>query len=132
MEIATVKVSIAGDSGNTVEKYDVTPAEVAVLRYIHGEDAVKDIEPTGVIDRGNRAERERLALIYTKKENNQTPVDALYPGVAARVFDTFDELELPEEFYKAIERVKPAAVKKVAKKGKAEEAAEGTESDMFD
>lgn len=129
MQVATVKVKIAGDSGHMVEKYDVTPAEVAVLRYIHGEDAVVDIEPLGTIERTNREERARLAHIYSKKENGQTPVDVLYPGVAARVYETFDELELLEEFYKASERVSPEVVKAEPKKAKDKKV--NTDEDMF-
>ena len=64
MQLATCLLSLGGDAGNTVPKYDVTPSEVAVLRVIHGDEAVKEIRVTGSDDRGNRAERERLVAFY--------------------------------------------------------------------
>jgi hypothetical protein len=130
MQIANILLSLGGDNRNQVPKYDVTPAEVAVLRVIHGEDAVIDIEPLGEIKRTNREERQRLAQIYSQVQPDGTrrspAVDSLFPGVAARVYESFDEMDdLPEEFFKAATRVsasrtvaKPVTVPK-PKRGKA-------------
>ncbi len=122
METADVIVAIGGDTGNTVPRYDVTPAEVAVLREVHGDEAVFDIAPKGVVDRTHRAERERLIEKYGRQHEGQfkaSAVERLFPGAAARVFETFAELDLPEDFYKAQTRVsasvapaKPAKTKK--------------------
>jgi hypothetical protein len=114
MEIATVMLAIAGDKGNTVMKTDVTPSEVAVLRYLHGEDAVNDIEVTGEIKRKHNEERERLAESYGRQIGERkvaVAVNALFPGAAARLFDTFSELDLPDDFYKAEARKVPTAPK---------------------
>lgn len=114
MQTANIILALGGDAGNSVPKYSVTPAEIAVLRLIHGEDSVTDIEPMGeaVDDNGkartHRAERQRLVETYGKQQDGRfvsPQVDALFPGAAARVFETLDELELPEEFYKAETRV---------------------------
>lgn len=122
MQTATVMLALAGDPGNTIPKFDVTPAEVAVLRLIHGDDAVHDINPSEDVERTNRAELARLREIYRKPAGSHEPsaVDALFPGAAARVFENFDELELDESFYKADRRVKPkaAAPAKPVKGGK--------------
>lgn len=111
MQLANIMVAIAGDAGNTVSKYDVTASEIAILRVIHGEDAVTDIEIVGSDKmRSNRVERERLAQIYggTKDENNNSIFATLFPGAAARMFVEVAELELPETFFKAATRMSDA------------------------
>ena len=132
MQTANALLALAGDRGNTVPKYNVTPAEVAVLRVIHGEEAVFDIEPQKDIDRASRAELTRLNEVYGRARvddtagNKVSAVGMIFPGAAARVFEDFDELELPDEFFKATERAKPApsAPKAKATKQKAEAKAE--------
>lgn len=107
MQTANVLVAIGGDTGNTVPKYGVTAAEVAVLRFLHGEQAVFDIELVGEVTRTHRQEIARLAERYGRQEGERRispAVEALYPGAAARVFETFEELEIPDDFYKAIAR----------------------------
>jgi hypothetical protein len=114
MQIATITLLLSGDAGNTVQKFDVTPSEIAVLRVIHGDDAVTEIQPTGNVTRTNRAERQRLTERYGRNQPNgqfsAPAIDMLFPGVAARFYETFDELELDESFFKADTRVasKPA------------------------
>ncbi len=120
METATVLLAIAGDKGNTVMKTDVTPSEVAVLRFLHGDDAVSDVEVTGEVARKHNEERERLAETYGRQIGERkvaVAVNALFPGAAARMFDSFSELDLPDDFYKAEARKVPTAPKaKPAKK----------------
>jgi hypothetical protein len=114
MQIATITLMLGGDAGNTIQKFDVTPSEIAVLRVIHGDDAVTEIQPTGNVTRTNRAERQRLTERYGRNQPNgqfsAPAIDMLFPGVAARFYETFDELELDESFFKADTRVasKPA------------------------
>lgn len=123
MQLATVTLAIAGDRGTTVTKYDVTPSEVAVLRFLHGDDAVTDIELTGETKRKHAEERDRLAELYGRQIGERrvaVAVNALFPGAAARLFDTFSELDLPDEFYKAETRKLPTAEK--PKRGKKAEA----------
>lgn len=108
MQTANILLALGGDSGNVVPKYGVTPAEVAVLRQIHGDESVTDIEPGEDIDRSNRAERARLAEAYGRRVDGRfvaPAVDALFPGVASRVYEDFEELDLPELFFKAERRV---------------------------
>lgn len=107
MQTANALLALAGDKRTTVPKYGVTAAEVAVLRFLHGEDAVFDIEIVGEVTRTHRQEIGRLSRRYGRQEGERRlspAVEALYPGVAARVFESFEELEIPDEFYKAIER----------------------------
>lgn len=131
MQTANILLALAGDTGNTVPKHGVTAAEVAVLRIIHGDDSVSDIEVIGVaLDDGkprtHRAERARLSELYGRQIEGRwssPAVEALFPGAAARVFETFDEMELPEELFKA-ERAPRAsrAVEAPAKSPKAKKA----------
>lgn len=118
MKLANIMLAIGGGRDNTVPKYGVTAGEIAVLRAIHGEDAVFDVEPTdkdalnendGI--RTNRQELARLKGIYGKASdsNNSPIVEQLYPGAAARVFEAFDELDLPDDYFKATGRVKSVA-----------------------
>ena len=118
MQLANILLRLAGDTGNTVPKYDVTPSEIAVLRHIHGDEAVIDVEPTGDVKRTSRAERERLSERYGRIGPNGTfvsrAVDDLFPGVATRVFEDLDELGLPEEFFKAEKRMTAAPAPVIA------------------
>lgn len=132
MQTANVMLAIAGDARNTVPKYGVTAAEVAVLRYIHGEDAVFDIEVLDEdVKRTHRQEIGRLTEAYGRQEGERRSSPAvaeLYPGAAARVFETFAELELPDELY-AAEKRQPA--KRAAPK-KEEEPAPAADDDGLD
>jgi len=122
MQIANVMVAIGGERGNTVPKYEVTAAEIAVLLAIHGNDAVFDIEPVGEVNRGNGIERERLRALYPAKDEDGNRVfERLYPGSAARVHETLDELGLDQSFFKPIAYSAPAPEpvgEAPAKKGK--------------
>lgn len=139
MQTADVMVAVGGGRDNTVPKYGVTAAEIAVLRALHGPDAVFDIEPTEEVERTNREELGRLRQEYggAKDGDGQRVVDLLYPGAAARVFESFDELEIPEDFYKAEKRVssksttKKSSAKKSSTKASAADEDDGI-SDMND
>lgn len=107
MQTANVFVALGGRRQNSVPKYGVTAAEVAVLRLIHGEDAVYDIDVQGEVSRTHRQEIARLAQVYGRQEGDRRvspAVNELFPGAAARVFETFDELEIPEDLFAVQER----------------------------
>lgn len=123
MELANCLVALNGDRGNTVPKYEVTPAEIAVLCAIHGLDAVFDIEPTGGdVKRSTRDELERLLRLYpAKDEDNNLVVRKVYAGASPVMHQTIEDLGLPEESFKTLERV---TAKASPKKAKAKPAAE--------
>lgn len=107
MQTVNAHVRLGGDRDNTVPVYGITVSELAVLRLIHGEDGVFDIEPAGEVRVTNREERERLGEKYLPRsttEGQKSPVDELFPGAAARLFQSLDELELPAHFFKVTER----------------------------
>lgn len=132
METANILLALAGDTGNTVPKHGVTAAEVAVLRVIHGDDAISEIEIIGEAEddgkpRTHRAERARLSERYGRQNEGRwasPAVDALFPGAAARVFETFDELDLPEEMFKAERPTRASRVSRKAEEPVVEKPAE--------
>jgi hypothetical protein len=122
MQTANCLVHVGGDSGTTVPKYAITASEIAVLRAIHGPDSITEVEPTDDVQRSDRNEIARLHEIYSRPDVKDGPVHTLFPGVAARAYQTLDELEIPADFYKAESRVKPKPAEKPAKAGKARKA----------
>lgn len=118
MQTANVLLALAGHKGNTVFKAGVTAAEIAVLRLIHGNDAVTEIEPTGEIKRSHRDELTRLRERYGAMEGEtfqSKAVNSLFPGAAARVFERLDELDIPEEFFKAQTRMSAEDAARIAR-----------------
>lgn len=107
MQVANCLLSLGGDHGNQVMKHGVTAAEVAVLRAIHGDDSVQEIEPSGQVKRSHREERERLLSTYgsAKGEDEKPIVAGMFPGVAARLFEHLDEIGLPDSYFKATGRL---------------------------
>lgn len=105
-ETADIMVRLGGDALNTVPKYGMTAAEIAVLQVIHGNDAVFDVKPAGTIERKQRVERSRLQVIYghAKDHDGNVHVERLYPGAAARVFERLDELVLVDAQFVATAR----------------------------
>jgi hypothetical protein len=115
MELANAMLNIGNDGSAIVFKENLTPAEVAVLRVIHGDDAVTDID---ILEadaqnefgkpRTHRQELARLNEIYGRNlpegGRSAPAVERLFPGAAARVFESFEELELDESLFKATER----------------------------
>lgn len=91
------------DSGMVVSKGPVSPAEVLVLRAIHGHDAVSNVRliPRQAIDKTPHAdELARLRDFYTMKtEDERSIVDACFPGAFPRLPITFAEvgIDLGEE-----------------------------------
>lgn len=116
MQTANILLALGGDREHTVPKHRVTPSEIALLQAIHGSDAVFDVEPlaaTENIETSSRHERERLFQLYKRhvQGRDQCPeLDALFPGAAARLFETLDELELDESLFKAVNRMQPQVV----------------------
>lgn len=96
MQTATILLNIGGDTAAQISKYNVTPSEVRVLQVIHGDDAVSDIAiNTDEEKRTSRQERQRLTEIYSQRQpdgaTRAPAVDMLFPGEAARLYETFDE-----------------------------------------
>lgn len=65
MKLYTAKVRLSGSLLNEVIKHNLTPAEIVLLRALHGDDAVVDIEHVADVNRSDRKERLRLAGMYS-------------------------------------------------------------------
>lgn len=121
MELADVIVALGGDRTNTVPKHKVTPAEIAVLMTIHGNEAVFDVRPLAEeVERTVVQERERLFSLYPARDDDgKSIVLNVYPGVTPIMHTTLEDLQLPEEAYAPMTRVAPKKSDKPAKKAKA-------------
>lgn len=122
MQYANCLVALGGDANNTVPKYGVSAAEIAVLCAIHGEGSVFDIEPLPEeVNVSSLAERDRLLGLYKAKDADSRLVVMLtYPGRMPDLHQTIESLELDESLFKATQRVSPK--KATAKKGAAKKA----------
>lgn len=64
MKLYSCKVRIGGSLYNEVRKSDVTAPEIVILKHMHGDDAVVEIEETGKNKLSQGEERERLIGLY--------------------------------------------------------------------
>lgn len=67
MQVCDCLVLVGGDIGNSVMRYGVTAPEIAILRAIHGDDAVRGIVIRSNEDVGSDGERDRLSLTYKEE-----------------------------------------------------------------
>jgi hypothetical protein len=116
MQIANIILALGGDQRNTVPKYGVTVSEIAVLRAIHGEDAVTEIEPVGDIKRTSREELTRLKDAYPKTDpaGKNIVMTDLFPG-GSRAYETFDDIDIDPSLFKPVTVMTAAAVAAKAK-----------------
>jgi len=88
MQRCECTVRLGGDITNTVHKVMVSPAEIVILRHIHGgDDAVVDIKPTGMDNMPHANERDRLNYTYGKEV-----VEKVFPGSFAKLPVTLKDI----------------------------------------
>ncbi len=93
MQRCNCSVRLAGDQLNTVFKTNVTPAEIVILRHIHGgADSVVDIQPTRMDATPHAQERQRLAYLY-----KQEVVDHLFPGAFSKLPVTLKDISIEQD-----------------------------------
>lgn len=118
MQLANALLALNGQRGNSVPKYAITAAEIAVLMAVHGVDAVYDIQPLDEeTERSSVAEKARLFELYPARDEDGRPiVETVYPGNAPVVHQDIADLGLPEELFATTQRVtaKPKARKPAA------------------
>lgn len=66
MQKVNCVVAVGGDIGNKIQKLDITVAEVALLRVVHGEGAVTEVYSVGESDESDRQVYEALKNAYPK------------------------------------------------------------------
>ena len=67
MKLFNCKVRLRADARDEVRKSNVTSAEIALLKFAHGDDAVLEIEEHGASDRSEAQERDRLEATYGER-----------------------------------------------------------------
>ena len=83
MEIYNIKVLLGGSRTNEVRKHAVPAAEIFMLRHIHGEDMVTEIEHVGSSNIKDSEVRELLALSYGPADVDTTRAG---PAILKEVF----------------------------------------------
>lgn len=127
MQTANLLLNLAGSRDQQVQKFGVTPPEAALLMALHGTDALSDIEITGDRETSSAEERERLTAFYARTVpggGNRAPgracpeLDALFPGLRAKLPEEFADLGLHESLFKT----PPKAAEPAPKKGRGKKA----------
>lgn len=67
MKLYSCKVRLKANPNDEVRKKGVTAAEIRLLRKMHGEDAVIEIQVSTETERTESQERDRLSQIYGEK-----------------------------------------------------------------
>jgi hypothetical protein len=94
MQLCNITVAIGGEAGMTVHKERVTVPEIMILRAVHGEDAVRNIEVIEDADVDSTDERTRLGSIYKSPEGVVREV----LGAHGALPKTLDEAGIDDEF----------------------------------
>jgi len=110
MQVCNCTVAIGGDAGMTVYKEGVSVAEIAILRGVHGEDAVRNIEVVADEKIDNTEERSRLISIYRSPEG--IVKDTF--GAVGPLPKTLDEAGISDEFVISNTVAKTAKAKKAS------------------
>lgn len=93
MEHANVEIRLAGSLENTVRK-EVSAPEIAIIKALHGHDAVVNIKKSRTASVEQVVERARL-----EKKYGEEAIARFFPGVTAKLPTTLAEVgvEVPEE-----------------------------------
>lgn len=78
MQLSDCEVQLSGDMRNTVLLTGVTPAEIVVLRIIHGADAVINVFPRRQNNRPHAEEKQNLIEKYRKA---RADIESAFPGI---------------------------------------------------
>lgn len=92
-----VRMGVGQGALTTVQKENVSPAEIAILTAIHGEGSVTDIQPTNQCKTPHAAERSRLSTTY-----GHHVLDRIFPGEFTKLPVTLADIahlmgEVPDE-----------------------------------
>lgn len=156
MELATLHLKLSGDPQNTVMIHGVTPAQLAIYAFMHGEECVQSLTLEKVEKKLTTAEvMTKLHETFGSSEPAMKAISSLFPGMNPMLPRTFasigyDPIALTEEpmvvrndpnaankskaAEKAIrEKLKRAnAARKAEEAGKAGKPAEVTQEELED
>jgi hypothetical protein len=130
MQLLNCQVALAGDLNNKGVKVGITPAEIHVLRVIHGFGSISDVEVTGKLRQGEYSHEELYAEIKRKYPIYEGEIQAYWRDNGAKFPIDVRDLDLPEGAFRMpldmmIERVNGATEEpKAAARGRKGKAAE--------
>lgn len=109
MQLARIQLRVGGSSNTIVNRSAVTPAEMMLLSFIHGEGAFAAAEFEAEVARSSVEEIERLRIRYGRNKQGVDGLMQLFPGHAP---------QLPVNFSDTPHAVEGADLKKPGKKAK--------------
>tara|TARA_R110002153_G_scaffold132549_2_gene281558 strand:+ start:81 stop:503 length:423 start_codon:yes stop_codon:yes gene_type:complete len=78
MQLVSCSVSLQSDIRNTVEKHNISVAEVAVLNMVHGQGACANIKPTKMDKRSHKDEK---SFLVEKFRKHASSINEMFPGL---------------------------------------------------
>lgn len=98
MELATVHLKLSGQTQNTVVKHNVTPAQLSMYAFMHGEDCVQALTVTSVDKKRTiPQEMNRLRMEFTT-EHAVKSMAQLFPGMHPQLPVSFQSIGYDPEF----------------------------------
>lgn len=92
MELATVHLKLSGQTQNTVVKHNVTPAQLSMYAFMHGEDCVQALTVTSVDKKRTiPQEMNRLRMEFTT-EHAVKSMAQLFPGMHPQLPASFQSI----------------------------------------
>jgi len=110
MQVCNCTVAIGGEASMTVYKERVNVAEIAILRAVHGEDAIRNIEVIADEKIDSTEERSRLIAMY---RNPEGIVKDTF-GAVGPLPKTLEEAGISDEFVISNTVAKTAKAKKAS------------------
>jgi len=93
MDVYKCTVALGGNLGMTVEKDGCSVAELTLLRFLHGEVAVTDIQKTGTKPGDSSSERDYLGKVY--REDKLAALFGPYGELPMKIADA----KIPDSYF---------------------------------
>lgn len=101
MQLCNLELRIGGSMLHTVPKIEATPAEILILKSLHGDDAVVNVRPTRMDKRSHDFEWDRLSKLYDQGgamaapgEESRSVMQRLFPGAVKKLPVALKEIGL--------------------------------------
>jgi len=91
MELAKVEIRLNGSLANTVVRHSVTPAELLVLRELHGDECLASINWQGKVNTTHEQVLENMRSFYNT-ESGKKALERLFPGASPKLPPTFKDI----------------------------------------
>lgn len=91
MELAKCEIRLAGSLVNTVVRNDITPAEMLILRELHGDECIANIEFQEKKSVSHEDLITKLQTFYNT-ENGRRAFERVFPGSQYTLPQTFREI----------------------------------------